>query len=244
MVKLFALFILISANPARGQEWKNLKSYHKETGNSTLCDGCWLKKDRKKKTETWKLANKFNLKTENGYLKYKSIGEIRDFYLWFDRQAEQQGHEIHWFGVTAMVEKEFSKLDSWVVRTFIIRNKEVLYFAREGSLRAFEYSFPQMRNIYFSQELIKGKEAQEWDVNHGTGEQCKILEPLYNKLSPEAFRKLDRIARRKGIYSLGIPKAVEYEGKLDDCRARVEYALKKLIPYYQKKKKGAFVLSR
>ena len=237
MVRTITLLFLITANLACAQEWKTLKAYRKATGNSALAEGCWLKKHRKKKTGTWLQANKYNLGLENGYLKYKTIEQIRDFYLWFDTERKQQGHEIQWFGVTAIVENEFSKLDSWFIRTFIVRNKEIVTFAREGSIKVFEYSFPQMRSIRSGKELLKGKDAESWDIQHGTGEQCKILEPLYNKLSPRAFRKLDHIARRKGIYSIGIPKGLQYNGKLDDCKDRVTYALKKLIPLYRQKEK-------
>ena len=237
MLKTFTLLFLITAHLACAQEWKSLNAYRKETGNASLGEGSWLKKHRKKKTETWQQANTFNLGLESGYLKYKTARQIRNFYLWFDGERKRKGHEIQWFGVTAIVENEFSKLDAWFVRVFIVSNKEVLQFAHEGSVKAFEYSFPKMRSIYFSKEPLKGKDAEEWDIEHGTGEQCKILEPLYNKLSPRAFRKLDRIAKRKGLFWLGIPKALEYEGKLNDCHARVEYGLKKLIPYYREKEK-------
>src|SRR5687767_7084884 len=224
MVRTLTLLFLISANVAGAQEWKSLKAYRKETGNATLGDGCWLKKHRKKKTGTWLQANNYNLALENGHLGYKTIRQVRDFYLWFDEERKKQGHEIEWFGVTAIVENEFSKLDSWFVRTFIVRNKEVQNFVHEGTMKVFEYSFPKMRNVLVSRELITGEAAKAWDKEHGTGEQCKILEPLYNKLSPRAFRMLDRVAKRKGLYWLGIPKALEYEGKLEDCHARVDYA--------------------
>jgi hypothetical protein len=231
------LFLFISTNVACAQEWKSLRAYRKQTGNTTLAEGSWLKKDRKNKTGTWLLANKYNLELANGYQKYKTIRQVRDFYLWFDEERKKQGHEIQWFGVTAIVENQFAKLDSWFICTFIVRNKEVQNFAHEGTLKVFEYSFPKMQNVLVSRQLIQGKEAEQWDLEHGTGEQCKILEPLYKKLSTKGFKKLETIAMRKGLYWLAIPKALEYEGNLTDCNARVEYGLKKLIPFASRRKR-------
>src|SRR5712675_1570930 len=125
MLRIFALFLLINSGAAYAQEWKSLRAYRKETGSTTLAEGCWLKKDRKKNSATWQQANKYNLSLETGHLKYKSIRQLRDFYLWFDTERKKQGHEIQWFGITALVEHEFAKLDSWFVCTFIVRHKEV-----------------------------------------------------------------------------------------------------------------------
>src|SRR5829696_7593342 len=116
MVRTLMLLLLINTNVACAQEWKSLKAYRKETGNLTLGDGCWLKKHRKKKTDTWKQANKYNLGLENGHRGYKTIRQLRDFYSWFDGERKRLGHEVQWFGVTAIVENEFSKLDNWFVR--------------------------------------------------------------------------------------------------------------------------------
>ncbi len=73
-------FTLLVFNNSYTQEWKSLKAYQIETGNHILLNGCWLKKDRKKRTEVWNKANIFNLSIVNGNLKYSSISQIRDFY--------------------------------------------------------------------------------------------------------------------------------------------------------------------
>lgn len=238
MLRKIALFLLVvNTHIATAQEYKSLKQYRKETGNAALAAGCWLTKDREQNTATWQKANTYNLSLPNGHQKYKTISQVRDFYLWFDEERKKQGHEIKWFGVTAIVENQFSKLDSWLVRTFIVPNKEVQNFAHEGSMKVFEYSFPQMANVLVSRELIQGKTAEQWDLEHGTDEQCTVLEPLYGKLSAQGFKKLERIAKRKGLYGLFIPKELEYEGNLADCHVRVEYGLKKLIPLVNQRKK-------
>ena len=213
------------------QEWKNLKLYQKETGNINLHDGCWLKINRKNNDEIWKKANLFNLSIDNGNIKYKTISQIRDFYRWFDFEREKQGHEIKWIGITVTVTDQLSKLDCGFIRSFIVSDQDVLLFANEGSKKVFEFAFPQLRTVYFSKELIKGETANFWDSEYGMKEQCLVLEPLYQKLSKKALRKLDRMAKGKGIFALAVPKELKYVGSIEDCKVRFEHGINKVLPF-------------
>ena len=226
------LLILLSANFAFSQEWNNLRSYKKKTGYTSLQDGYWLKKDRKKQTEIWQQANLFNLTVINGNLKYQTIGQIRDFYLWFDIERKKEGHEIVGVGVAAIVADQLSKLNNGFIRIFIVRNKEVVKFANEGSELVFEFAFPLLKEVCFSDEVIKGEDAVNWSLRNGEIEQCQILEPLYKALSPKALHKLNKMAKGKGIYSLGVPKSLRFTGNIEDCNARFEHAINKVLPYY------------
>ncbi len=219
------------------QEWTSIKLYKKETGNENLLEGNWLKKDRKRNTDIWKRANIYNLNLENGNENYKTINEIRDFYDWFDSEIIKKGNEIKWIGVALIVAGQLSKLDNDFLRVIFVRNKEAVRFANEGSKKVFEFAFPQMDEIYFSNIPLKGDMALEWDKNFGMKEQCVILEPLYNNLSEKALRKLDRMARGKGIYNLGVNKKLKFDGDINDCMSRYEHGLNKILPYYKKKTK-------
>ena len=95
---LITLVFMLSTNYVYTQEWVSLSAYKKESGNLFLQDGSWLKKDRKSQSDVWKQANIYNLAQVNGNLKYQTISQIRDFYLWFDIQRKKQGHEIEWIG--------------------------------------------------------------------------------------------------------------------------------------------------
>ncbi|REE79885.1 hypothetical protein BX611_2784 [Lutibacter oceani] len=212
------------------QEWKNLKIYKKETGNLILKEGCWLKKDRTKNTTTWESANKFNLKN-NAFSKYKTIHQIRDFYHFMQIELDKKGHEIKWTHAAFLVANQLSKLEIDFIRLVIVRNKEVVQFAHEGSKKVFEYSFPKLKELYFSKELLKESEAENWDKNQTVIEQCEILDPLYNNLSKKALKKLNRMAKGKGIYSLGVVKGIRYEGEIINCNTRYYYSINKLIPY-------------
>jgi len=226
------LLILLNSNFVFSQEWKNFRTYQKETGYSILQDGNWLKKDRKKQKKVWQQANLFNLKAINGNQKYQTIRQIRDFYLWFDIERKKEGHEIVGVGVAAIVADQLSKLNNGFIRIFIVRNKEVVKFANEGSELVFEFAFPLLKEVCFSDEVIKGEDAVSWSLRNGEIEQCQILEPLYKDLSPKALHKLNKMAKGKGIYSLGVPKSLRYTGNIEDCQTRFEHAINKVLPYY------------
>jgi len=229
---IFVLLILVNPTSTFAQEWKNLKTYQKETGYTFLQNGNWLKKDRKKQKEAWKQANLFNLSIKNGNQKYKLISQKRDFYLWFDLERKKQGHKIIGIGVTAIVSNQLSKLDCWFIRFFIIRNKEVVKFVKNGSTKVFDFTYPLLKEVYFSDKILKGETAKNWDLKYGKLEQCQILEPLYAKLSSKSLYKLDRMVKGKGIFNFGIPKKLKFVGNLKDCQLRFEHRVNKVSLFY------------
>jgi len=226
------LIILLHVHIAYAQEWKNLKQYKKDTGNSILGDGCWLIKDRKNKTDIWHHANQYNLKTDKGSEKYISIGQKRDFYLWYDEEIKRKHHEIKWIGIASVAANQLSKVDVKFIRFFIIRNKEVVSFLEKGSHNVFDFAFTHLKEVYFSSVILKGKEAVYWDTKYGLEEQCQILDPLYKKLSVKAIKKLERMAKGKGLFSLDVPKSIKFEGEITDCENRFKHGMNKLFPYY------------
>ncbi len=229
------IFFLLNTQVAFSQEWKNLKDYKNTTGQNVLQNGCWLKRDRNRNTETWKQANKYNLSIDNGNLKYKTICQIRDFYIWFDEERKKLGHEIISVGVAAVVAGQFSNFDNYFIRTFIVRDKEVIWFGNEGSKKVLEFAFPLLKEVYFSNNILKGQEAKSWDIQNGKIEQCQIVEAIYNQLSPKEICKLERMAKGKGIYNLGVKNELKFEGDIRDCKSRYEHAFCKLYTYYLKK---------
>lgn len=219
---------------SKAQEYKNLKKYKIDTGSKELQEGCWLTKDRKKQNLIWKEANLFNLQSVKGFNKYKSISQIRDFYVWFDKERKLKGHEIEWVGYAAIASSQFSKLDNNFLRIVVVNNKEVARFVEEGSNKVFEFAFPLLKEVYFSENLKKGIEASNWDFNYGEVEQCRVIEALYQQLSEKALRKINRMAKGKGIYCFGVPREIRFEGDISNCDNRVDHIVAKIQPYYRK----------
>lgn len=214
------------------QEWENLNSYQKETTNLSLKDGCWLKKDRTHQSLVWNEANKFNLAQINGFEKYRSITQIRDFYFWFDSERIKQGHEIKWIGIAGVAANQLSKIDVGIIRFLLVRNPEIVKFANDGSKKVLQFAFPLLKELYFSNTIIKGEAAKEWEIRYGTKEQCIILDPIYKELSPKALKKLERMAKGKGLFCFGVPKQLKYKGKIENCQDRYEHGVNELFPYY------------
>ncbi len=238
MKRLFSImfFILFFSNydNATCQEWRSLRKYKKVTGKNTLSEGCWLKKDRKKKTERWKQANLYNLSATDGYLKYKTISQIRDFYYWFDSERKKIGHEIVSVGAMAIVAKQFSYFENCFIRIFIVRNKEIIWFGNESSKSVLKYYFPLLKNVLWGKKILKGEKAKEWDTNNTRVEQCQIVETFYEKLSPKVICKLEYMAKGKGIFFLGVKKDLRFEGDIRNCQSRYKHAEEKLRRYYHK----------
>lgn len=82
-----------------------------------------------------------------------------------------------------------------------------------------------------------GEEARNLSLKTGLQEQCEILEPLYTKLSDKAIFRLSKMAKGKGIFKLGVPKALRFEGPIKNCENRFNHAVNKLLPYYLDKLK-------
>ncbi len=228
--------LLLNSSFVCAQEWKNLRSFRKETKELTLSEGCWLKKDRKRRTSTWGKANQYNLTLKDGNSKYKTISQIRDFYVWFDKERIELGHEIQWIGIASLATQQLSKLNAGFIQFFIVRNNELKLFAKEGSKEVFSYTFPKLKELYFSNIPIQGVLAKKWDENHSINEQCEVLIPIFEKLSEKAYQKLERIIKGKGIYSIGIPRKLRFDGELIDCQARIKYGYKRILPLYLSKK--------
>ena len=191
-----------------------MRKYRKETGKKILESGCWLKRDRIKETSCWVQANAYNLLQQNGSLKYKTIGQIRDFYKWFDKERKRQGHEIEWVGFAAIASEQLAKTEADFTRVFIVHNKEVHAFVKIGSHAVLEFAFPLLREVYTSQTVLTGAKAKLWDATYGAIEQCEIIDPLYQNLSEKAVRKLNKMVKGKGVFQFGVPKELRYEGKI------------------------------
>lgn len=232
---VFILFFCLITNICcYAQEWKNIRTYKKETGHIDLAEGHWLKKDRKKNTIIWQAANAFNISNEQANLKYTNIHQIRDFYRWFDEVRIAKKHKINWVGIAAIAAGNLAKLDNGFVKIFVTNNKEIQGFAEQGSREVFDFAIPELKKIYFLEKPKVEEEAREWDYKYGKIEQCDILSTIYNNLSDKAIKKLQKMAKGKGIYSLVIPKELRFKSDLKNCEDRFDYSVNKLLKFYLK----------
>ncbi len=228
----FIVFFTLLSFRGVAQEYPSLKEYQKVTGRQVLQEGTWLRKDRRRNKNRWKAANTFNLSLKKGFYKYETIGQIRDFYTWFDGERIAQGRHFKSAGIAGVAAKQLSKVDHGWIRFFIVRNKEVVRFVRRGSKQVFEFSFPLLRERYFSKNIMSPKEAVLWDHSNGIKEQCQILDTLYQGLSPKAFHRLEKMAKGEGVFFLGVPKSLRFEGDLLNCNLRFTHGITKILNHY------------
>lgn len=236
--KRIILIVLISINVLNlsAQEWKNLRTYKNTTGNESLTAGHWLKKDRKRNTETWKAANQFHITKMNGAAAYKTIKQRRDFYRWFDEWRIGKGHEIEWVGVAAIVAGQFANTENWFVQKIIIRNQSIIDFAANGNRTILNDVFPELQKVYLSESLLIGTAAAEWDATYGYREQCVVIQPFYEKQTEKAINKLRKMAKGKGVFVFVVPKSIRFKGDITNCEDRFQHG-KVVLPKYYKEEK-------
>lgn len=227
-------FILISLfSNTQAQEWKNIRQFRKRTGKLELDSSAWLKQDRKQNSKTWQLANLYNLKQKSGYTHYKSIRQVRDFYKWFDAERKKIGHETTLAGVAAIVANQLSYFENWFIRKLIVRDKHIINFGEQGSRDVLRFFFPYFQELIIAKKPIRGETAKQWDFEKAKEEQCNIVEKIYLQTPQKSVRKLQRMAKGKGIFRFGVPSCLKYEGEILDCKARYEHAFFKLRTYYK-----------
>ncbi|PCH75914.1 MAG: hypothetical protein COB98_07715 [Flavobacteriaceae bacterium] len=220
--------------PLNAQEFRSIKHYRKVTGERVLKEGAWLKKDRNRNRKTWKTANSFNLNSPKGFEKYQSVSQIRDFYAWFDAERIDQGRLFKSAGIAEIAAKQLSKVDQGCIRFFIVRNSEVVRFVNEGSKQVFEFAFPLMQERNFSTSKLSKVEAVTWDKNNGFHEQCEVLSFLYSNLSYKALKRLEKMAKGKGIFKFGVPKRLRFTGDISNCEHRFLHGATVLLKEYDR----------
>jgi len=212
------------------KEWKNIKSYRELTKNEELAASDWLKSDRKNNNIIWKNANSFNL-NNNLPKEYLTIKQRRDFYKWIYFELKQKGHEVVWPTMAYFISKKLSLFKTFPSRLLIKRQVKLNSF--QGSEIVFNNSFPEMKVILNSKEILKKDLAIIWDENILKKEQFDWLEEIYSKIDKRSLRQIERIAKGKFLYSIIIPKAIRFKGSISNPEARYNYALNQLKEYCQ-----------
>lgn len=213
-----------------GKEWKSIDSYRKLTNNLDLTASDWLKFDRKNNTIIWQNANKFNL--NNSLPKeYLSIVQRRDFYEWIYLELKQKGHEVEWPTMAHFISKKIRLLETFPISLFI--KKKVKLNSLKGSEIVFNNSFPKMKALFNSENILKNELATKWDENILKLEQYFWLDEIYKTVDRRSLNQIERIAKGKFLYSFVIPKSIRFKGSISNPEARYNYALNQLKDYCQ-----------
>ena len=217
---LFLIFIDGSA-----AEWKSLKEYKQETGDTILTSQDWLTKDRLRNTNVWQQANSFNL-TNNLFLEYQTIAERRDFYKWFALSIEEKGHKVVWPRMAHFISSKLSLTSRFPYN--IVVKKNVVLSSKNGSEKVFNSAFKSLKKLYLQDKILSKEESKIWDNNLLYKEQYVWIVAIYKEMDAKTLKRLERIAKGNFFYGLVVPKKIRFKGDLTSPKDRYTYATETL----------------
>jgi len=210
------------------KEYKSLKSYQKETNKSTLQPQDWLKSDRKHNTLVWMNANRHNLLNNNPQ-EYQTLKQRKDFFDWMDAELNAKGHEVVWPRMAYFISNKLRLLESFPYQT--LTSRKIKDYAMDGSNAVFFNSFVMLKELYESEEILKGVKADEWDKEILKKEQYDWIFDVYKTIDDKSLKHIERIAKGKSFYSIFVPKQIRFEGDISNADDRYSYAFHKLREY-------------
>ncbi|WP_240640222.1 Insecticidal toxin complex protein [Mangrovimonas spongiae] len=219
---------LFFVTPFFAKEWKSLHQYQKETGEIELSLSDWLKKDRVKNTVVWQEANAHNL-THNLYNEYQTIRERRDFYLWYYKEIDAKGHEVVWPKMAHFISKKLRLTMAFPYKVFL--RKSVKAYSKKGSKTVFDNAFLEMKRLLYSENVLTGTLALNWDKAILKKEQFEWLVPVYKTVDEKTKKTITNIAKGHCFYGFLVPKPIRFKGDLSSTTERYNYALNDLREY-------------
>lgn len=154
----------------------------------------WTEYDRLRFTQRWNDANCFNLlQPDSGFRQYRTIRQRRDFYDWFDRIREVQGHEIEWPAAAWIVASQMSNAErvktplllGWFPQKTWLISRAMSDLAEDGNREIFDDVFRRRLSAVYRQglagtTLTKGA-ATDWDAETLRHEQFNVVQKVYEK---------------------------------------------------------------
>ncbi|MCX7550231.1 Insecticidal toxin complex protein [Xanthomarina sp. F2636L] len=230
MKSLLFIFLVVISSNIYSKEYKNLKKYQELFGNIQLAPSDWLCKDRKNNTLVWQQANVYNLEN-NLPLEYETIQQRTDFYLWLFKTLDKKEQEVVWPKMAHYISNKLEITHSFPFNIFI--RKEVKRYATKGSETVFIKAFGRIKELYFSESILKSDNALTWDEAIIHEEQYIWLQEIYNEIDPKTLKTIDKMAKGKCVYKFMVPKEVVFSGDLSNEENRYNYALNTLRVYCQ-----------
>ncbi len=231
---LIFLGILILPFHVMAKEWNCLKTFQKDTNETTLPPQDWLKSDRTHNTEVWMNANLYNL-TNNKPEEYRTIKQRKDFFAWLSSELKSKGHEVVWPTMAHFISNKLRLLECFPYE--MLTNKKMKTYANAGSDAVFFNSFETLSELYHSETILKAEQAEQWDKDILHKEQHEWIEKVYQTMDEHSVKHIERIAKGKSVYSLFVPKDIRFVGDISKAEDRYVYALEKLRNYCKSQNK-------
>jgi hypothetical protein len=162
-------------------------------------DGCWLTKDRDKKTINWINGYSYIIKKkQQGWL--APFKQIYDFYNAVDGWQFRLGHRIKWCKGAKNLVNSLSVLDGG----FMFIDNDVEIILNELNLGICDFAITQFHELIYGEYAtspLKGDDAYEWDKKFITYEQGTVAPPIYKKTNSETIKKFQKMADQDGLDS-------------------------------------------
>ena len=220
--------LFIYCTSLQAKEWRSLRYYQKTTKLHLLSASDWLKKDRKRNTNVWQNANRYNLKN-NLPEDYTTIKQRRDFYAWYYFEITNAGHQVVWPSMAHFITSKLRLLCAFPLSIFT--SKDVKEYALKGSEDVFNQSFIRLNNLLQNPKILTDTKAKKWDEIVVHLEQFVWLEAIYKYMPDSSLKTIESMAKGKFLYSIAVPKDVKFVGSIKSAMDRYEYAINILKPY-------------
>ena len=109
--------------------------------------------------------------------------------------------------------------------------KPIKNYTYKGSENVFNSAFSDLKMLYFSKTIIKGKAALQWDKEILYKEQYLWIDAIYQTMDAKSLKTIARMAKGKGFYGLMVAKSIRFQGDISKPEERYNYALKTLRDY-------------
>jgi hypothetical protein len=166
----------------------------------------WTTADRVGNTARWQAACLANLNAVDSS-QYRRIVERRDFYKWFYEYTVARGYTTRWplaAWIVANGAHQVADMDethSVANETLGLAGVELQGYMREGNQVIFDNVLPKLKQLLDGGPLT-GRPAMQWDMQVLAEEQT-LVQPMYSRMSRQAFDQIEYIARQKRFAGWG-----------------------------------------
>ncbi|HEX8575070.1 MAG TPA: hypothetical protein VF677_02130 [Flavobacterium sp.] len=202
-----------------------------------LPEGCWLKSDRKLKTDPWKNACEYILKNKKlGVL--APFSQIHDFYEYVGNKLLPFKHEIRWIrGAKALVDA-LTRLEggAWYV------DNSIEIILSELNLGICDFAITQFYELFYGKYKntpLQGEKAYLFDKQFIEYEQGVVATPIYEKTDESIIYTFQAMADKEpgagvkdgvmgtgGLFNFVTPEFDDpLEGKVTDPGFRTDLPL-------------------
>lgn len=165
-------------------EYASMEEYRSLTGRSELGPYEWLTADRESQSGSWDTAM-VNMTRDQVPNILEPFVQVRDYYIWVARKIEEKGHESRWvLGALVLVNELADTYEEGVFVTGQAFSVGVLPILEDLNVGIANYAITQFHRLLygdFSDVVLRGQQAYEFDLQFVNHEQREVAFPIYEQ---------------------------------------------------------------